>query len=76
MANLGLYEHELTNQIPSTAGVRQGMVLAPVLFSLGLHTVLYPIIQIYKKVKVIAYLDDVTVIGKHGNVQQFLNEAN
>lgn len=75
-AQLGLYEDDkLVGKVSSTKGVRQGMVLAPLLFSLGLQTVMKPLIDKHKRISVIAYLDDITVVGKCNLVQAFLNDA-
>ena len=50
-------------------GVRQGDPLGPLLFSLGLHPVL-KLIQDTYAVRVVAYLDDVYLVGEENEVRE------
>jgi hypothetical protein len=52
----GLFTH-------SCEGVRQGDPLGPALFAMGIHHVLVQLTQEFPMVKILAYLDDVTVTG-------------
>ncbi|KPA74981.1 hypothetical protein ABB37_08943 [Leptomonas pyrrhocoris] len=73
---LGVYEHgRRTQELASTRGVRQGMVLGPLLFATAMEEVLRPLIASHKTVKVTAYLDDLTVVGPRRDVQLFLDAA-
>lgn len=72
---LGLYEDsQRVAHVTSSSGVRQGMVLGPLLFSAAL-LVLRPLLEAHPHIKLIAYLDDLTVIGAHARVQSFLDAA-
>ena len=73
---LALYENGArVCELRSTRGVRQGMVLSPLLFANGMASVLAPIMRKHPHVRVVAYLDDITVVGKNAAVQNFLEEA-
>lgn len=50
-------------RLSSASGVRQGDVLGPVLFSLGIHDILLEARQRFPGATIKAYLDDITVTG-------------
>lgn len=62
-------------QLMSASGVRRGMVLAPLLFATGMAATLRPLMLAHPRVKVTAYLDDLTVVGARADVQRFLDDA-
>jgi len=74
--HLGLYEKgQRVAALESTCGIRQGMVLGPLIFS----TALIPLRQVARRhpaVSVVAYLDDITVVGPRQEVQAFLHDVN
>nr|CAJ2465726.1 unnamed protein product [Leishmania braziliensis] len=73
---LGVYEGgRRVEQLWSTRGVRQGMVLSPLLFATAVAETLRPIMAAHPLAKVTAYLDDLTVVGPRAAVQAFLDEA-
>ncbi|KAG5512130.1 hypothetical protein JKF63_07597 [Porcisia hertigi] len=73
---LGVYEGgRRVEQFWSTRGVRQGMVLSPLLFANAVAETLRPIMAAHPLAKVTAYLDDLTVVGPRAAVQAFLDEA-
>ena len=49
--------------IPSEEGVHQGDPLGPVLFAMAIHPVLTKIQKSHSQVRVLAYLDDVFLLG-------------
>ena len=49
--------------ISSEQGVHQGDPLGPVLFSMGIHPILIKLQESHKNVVVLAYLDDVYLLG-------------
>ena len=49
--------------IPSEEGVHQGDPLGPVLFAMAIHPVLTKIQKSHSQVRVLAYLDDVSMLG-------------
>lgn len=75
-----VYENdECALQLESSRGIRQGMVLGPLLFSAALHAILNPIRTRLdtgdpNSVRVVAYLDDITVIGNAAPLQSCLDE--
>jgi hypothetical protein len=51
-------------EIMSLSGVRQGSVLGPILFALGLQGTLNKTAQTSDNIKVVAYLDDITLLAR------------
>eukprot|EP00796_Vickermania_ingenoplastis_P004797 gene4797-biopygen3281 len=73
--HLHLYAHgESVGSLRSTAGIRQGMVLGPLLFAAGLHRVLDPFRARHPRVTTVAYLDDITLVGPHAATQAALED--
>ena len=54
--------------IPSEEGIHQGDPLGPALFSTGIHSVLSELQDLFPSVKVLAYLDDVFLVGLEDDV--------
>ncbi|EPY41784.1 hypothetical protein AGDE_02139, partial [Angomonas deanei] len=73
-SSLGLYEegHRVA-ELQSTRGIRQGMVLGPLLFAITIKQELDAFIASHR-VQVVAYLDDITLIGEHEEVQRALRD--
>ena len=64
-----LYEaNKLVCSIPSVTGVRQGSVLGPILFSLALQPLLVEMAALHPNLDIIAYIDDVNLIGVEAGV--------
>ncbi|PWU82953.1 SLACS reverse transcriptase [Trypanosoma cruzi] len=64
---VGFYEKgQLVHSWKSTRGVRQGMVLGPVLFSIGTIATLRQLESSFSNASFTAYLDDVTVAAPPG----------
>lgn len=73
---LGVYEAGVrTQNLASTRGVRQGMVLGPLLFATAMAEIIRPLLAKHPAAKITAYLDDLTVVGPRAAVQAFLDEA-
>eukprot|EP00796_Vickermania_ingenoplastis_P003801 gene3800-biopygen2658 len=60
--------------LESKSGVRQGMVLGPLLFAAGLHEALQPVMSRHPKVRFIAYLDDIALVGNEADIQDALGD--
>jgi len=72
--SLLLYRSPLgPTEIPSQCGVRQGDVLGPVLFSLGIQGILVECIRKFPNVECRAYLDDITLTGNNRDLIQATN---
>ncbi|PWU85892.1 putative SLACS reverse transcriptase [Trypanosoma cruzi] len=68
---VGFYEKgQLVHSWTSTRGVRQGMVLGPVLFSIGTIATLRQLESSFPNASFTAYLDDVTVAAPPGMLGQ------
>lgn len=57
------------SHMTSQCGVRQGSVLGPILFALGIHHILLKIANTCE-VKLVAYLDDITLFGDPTKVEE------
>ena len=55
--------------IESAEGVHQGDPLGPVLFATAIHSVLKDLQEMHPKVRILAYLDDVFVLGHPTDIQ-------
>ncbi|KAL0222203.1 hypothetical protein RCL1_002057 [Eukaryota sp. TZLM3-RCL] len=58
-ASIAFNEHTLF----SSSGVRQGDALGPFLFCLTIHPVLVTLQSLFPNIKIIAYMDDISLIG-------------
>ncbi|KAL0223080.1 hypothetical protein P9112_002470 [Eukaryota sp. TZLM1-RC] len=56
--------HFGNNILISSSGVKQGDPLGPLLFCLAIHPILLQIQQMFPSLKMIAYMDDVVLIGE------------
>ncbi|KAL0225651.1 hypothetical protein P9112_012975 [Eukaryota sp. TZLM1-RC] len=55
--------HFGNNILSSSSGVKQGDPLGPLLFCLAIHPILLQIQEMFPSLKMIAYMDDVVLIG-------------
>ncbi|KAL0215139.1 hypothetical protein P9112_007323 [Eukaryota sp. TZLM1-RC] len=56
--------------LSSSSGVKQGDPLGPLLFCLAIHPILLQIQEMFPPLKMIAYMDDVVLIGDLNIVKQ------
>ncbi|KAL0215884.1 hypothetical protein P9112_008068 [Eukaryota sp. TZLM1-RC] len=56
--------------LSSSSGVKQGYPLGPLLFCLAIHPILLQIQEMFPSLKMIAYMDDVVLIGDLNIVKQ------
>ncbi|KAL0214884.1 hypothetical protein P9112_007068 [Eukaryota sp. TZLM1-RC] len=62
--------HFGNNILSSSSGVKQGDPLGPLLFCLAIHPILLQIQEMFPSLKMIAYMDDVVLIGDLNIVKQ------
>ncbi|KAL0208858.1 hypothetical protein P9112_011445 [Eukaryota sp. TZLM1-RC] len=62
--------HFGNNILSSSSGVKQGDPLEPLLFCLAIHPILLQIQEMFPSLKMIAYMDDVVLIGDLNIVKQ------
>ncbi|KAL0210025.1 hypothetical protein P9112_010109 [Eukaryota sp. TZLM1-RC] len=62
--------HFGNNILISSSGVKQGDPLGPLLFCLAIHPILLQIQEMFPSLKMIAYMDDVVLIGELNIVKQ------
>ena len=63
--DLGIFEangHRVASMV-SSRGVRQGMILGPLLFALAVQDPLSQVQRAHPRVQIVAYLDDVSIVG-------------
>ena len=71
---IGLYDSgTLVQQLRSTRGVRQGMVLGPLLFAVAVHRILSDAQTLFPEVRIHAYLDDIALCGKAARAEAAAN---
>jgi hypothetical protein len=61
----------------STTGVRQGDVLGPLFFAIGLHPLILELKERFPEIIILAYLDDITLMGNKSDLVeafQFLRD--
>lgn len=62
---VGWYRRDgsLAGSSQSTRGIRQGMLLGPLLFAVGIHRRMVELQEKHPRVKFVLYLDDVNILG-------------
>ncbi len=75
-AEIAFYEgSRIKTSVRSTRGVRQGMLLGPLYFAVGIHKKFLALQEAHPDITFILYLDDITIRGSTSAVEKVLPEV-